>query len=152
MGFRGSAFSTRSHRRHLRRVRLVQTFQGSILNGRHAPYGALWWNLTHWRASQVFPVSEAKHFCVKTGFLSHSVHKTTAAIDGNGEPENGVFLPVFLSWITSGFCWFSDEGMWIALALLLSGGVCGYTCDQSWRSGAEDLSQLCWWALDGRQA
>ena len=70
----GSPSSTRFHRRHLRKVRLIRTFLGrvsvSTLSGLHAPYGAFLCNLTHWRASQVFPVSEAN-------FLS------TAAINQN---------------------------------------------------------------------
>ena len=30
--------------------------------------------------------------------------KTAASIDDNSEPENDVFLPFFLSWLTSGSC------------------------------------------------
>ena len=39
----------------------------------------------------------------KSGFLSHSGHKTAAAIDDNGKLENGVFLPLFLSLLNSRF-------------------------------------------------
>ena len=46
----------------------------------------------------MFPVSEANFFLrEKNGVLSHSGHKTAAAIDDNDKPENGVFLPLFLS-------------------------------------------------------
>ena len=46
----------------------------------------------------MFPVSEANFVLreKKTGFLSHIGHKTAAAIDDNGDPENGVFLLFFL--------------------------------------------------------
>ena len=53
----------------------------------------------------MFPVSEAKLFCVKkTGFLSHSGHKIAAAIDDNDKPENGVFSLFSLYWLTCGAC------------------------------------------------
>ena len=45
----------------------------------------------------MFPVSKAIFLREKNGFLSHSGHKTAAAIDDNGEPENGVFLQLLLS-------------------------------------------------------
>ena len=46
----------------------------------------------------MFSVIEANLCCVKkTGFLSHSGHKTAAAIDDIGKPDNGMFLPFLLS-------------------------------------------------------
>ena len=80
----------------------------------------------HWRASQVFTVSEAKKLRLKKGFPSHSGHKTAAVIENTGKPDNGVFSPLLLPWLTWGAYWFLDGGMCIVLAPYLPGGVCGY--------------------------
>ena len=73
----------------------------------------------------MFSVSEANFFALKKGFLSHSGNKIAASIYDTGEPNNGVFLPLFLYIITCGACLFSDVGMCISLATLLLEGVCG---------------------------
>ena len=144
-----STSSTRSQRTinsHILARASVRTF-----NRRPAPSGTFYYNLTHQRASKVLPVRKAIFKAWKTGFFSHSGHKIAAEIGNTGKPKNGVFLPFFLSRLTCGACWLSGGGMRIALAPCLSGGVCGYTWDRSWQSGAEYLSRLCWRALDGRQ-
>ena len=71
------------------------------------------------------PVSEAI-FLGENGLSSRSGHKIAAAIDDNGEPENGVLLPLLLSQIACGSCLLSHGGVCITLAPRLSGGVCVY--------------------------
>ena len=69
------------------------------LNGRHAPSRAFWCNLTHQRASPVFPVSKDKIFSVK----KYRVFKPQ-------QPQN-----------SSGDC----VGFWVGRLWLKRGG-CGY--------------------------
>ena len=110
----------------------------------------LWSVLVPYDASEGFPSvpCEQGYFFSKkkTGVLINSGHKTAAAIDKSEKSNDGVFLPLFLYWLTCGDCWLSGGGLPSALAPRLSGGVCDFEWYWFWRSGAEDLSWLCWWA------
>ena len=89
------------------------------MKGYNAPSGEFWCYLTHWRASQVFPVSE-DFFCDKnTRVLIKSGHKTAASI---GKYDDGVLLPLFLSWPTCDDFWLSGGGLPFALEPRLLGG------------------------------
>ena len=123
--------------------------QTSIITkkGQDAPTGSFWCHPKHWRASQVFLVSEANCFCKKrTGFFINNCHKTAEAIYEYEKYDDGVFLQFFLSWITCGTCLLSGGGLPFALVPRLSGGVSCFEWHLFWRIREEDFSKLCWQA------
>ena len=71
-------------------------------------------------------------------------YKYVAAIEGSDESDDGVLLPLLFSWLTRGACWLSGGRSTFAFAPCFSGGVSGFQWKLFLRSGAEDLSRLCW--------
>ena len=104
----------------------------STLNGRHAPSGALWCNLMHCMASQVFPVSEVEFIAWKGKQVFKPQRPYIAAtVDDTDNPtivcycrSSCIYLPVALvDFQVEGFAscmhHVCQGGMWLCMKSIL---------------------------------
>ena len=98
------------------------------------------------------PYDQGQFFTEKTFLKINGDHKTVAAIDESDESNNGLFLPLFLSWLTCGACWFSGVGLPFNIDPNLSGGVCDFAGYIYFEVGEQKICHDCDDDIGGRGA